>query len=165
MQQAQHALQQLKQVAGGACEASQHFPTVHFGSATPAVIEPPAVVYAPPETIESDEPALYPQQFIVDDPPFKTSFMDSMYVRLGFIEPAESAGGRHGDCLCYQNGTVDFADSAFLDSGTSDFNGSFNLDPGVIDSDTAKILQLPNSICNSNFFNSELLNLDRLQSG
>ncbi|KAK3247190.1 hypothetical protein CYMTET_43304 [Cymbomonas tetramitiformis] len=32
MQEAQHALQQLKQVAGGAREAPQHFPMVHFGS-------------------------------------------------------------------------------------------------------------------------------------
>ncbi|KAK3256676.1 hypothetical protein CYMTET_34198 [Cymbomonas tetramitiformis] len=94
MQEAQHVLQQLiKQVAGGACEAPQHFPMVHFGSATPAMIETPAVAYAPTETIEPDEPdepgMPYRQQFIDSEPPFESSFMDIMSARLGFNEPAE----------------------------------------------------------------------------
>ncbi|KAK3280668.1 hypothetical protein CYMTET_11506 [Cymbomonas tetramitiformis] len=70
-----------------------------------------------------------------------------------------------GGCLYYQNGTVDFTNSVFLDSGTSDFNTIFGLDPSVIDSGTAEILQLPDWIDNSDFFTSELLTLDRLQSG
>ncbi|KAK3261674.1 hypothetical protein CYMTET_29429 [Cymbomonas tetramitiformis] len=53
--EAQHALRVLTQVAGGASEAPHQFPMVHFGSATSAVIEKPAVEPEPTATIESDD--------------------------------------------------------------------------------------------------------------
>ncbi|KAK3248746.1 hypothetical protein CYMTET_11392 [Cymbomonas tetramitiformis] len=242
MQEAQLALQQLKQVAGGAGEASRHFLMVHFGSATPAVIEPPVVKHAPAELVEPDEPAMpQPKQFIDNEPPFGSSFMDNMSVELGLNEPIkvplhsftldsllissthESAvdmsdlqthsenedgllhleappppapwvGGVRpawigtwletaavpalficlsmrimgtatrsalcgevapqsavvsGDYCCYQNGTVDILDTVFLGSGASNNYNLYNLDPGVIDSDTAGVFNLPDSIDNN----------------
>ncbi|KAK3255805.1 hypothetical protein CYMTET_35033, partial [Cymbomonas tetramitiformis] len=216
--EARHALTRLKQVAGGAIPPPQHFPMVHFDSAsTPAMTETrPAVRHEPAEPTEPtepDEPAMpYPQQFIDNEPPFEPSFVDSMAVQLGFNEPEQKVSansftplspwissthdsavvietdsededvhdeaepppaprvggvGPHGvgswltaaavpavfmrlsmcfigaaagsglysetapqsvvpgGCLYYQNGTVDFADSVFLDFGTSDFNTIF----------------------------------------
>ncbi|KAK3284276.1 hypothetical protein CYMTET_8077 [Cymbomonas tetramitiformis] len=116
--------------------APRHFPMVHFGSATPAVIGPHAVTHEP------EEPAVpHPQhQFIDGEPPFEKSFMDNVSVQLGFYEAGE-------------DGTVDFVDTAFLDS---DFCNIFNLDPGgAIDSGTAGISNLPNSIDTNTLYNSE----------
>eukprot|EP00854_Cymbomonas_tetramitiformis_P013739 gene13739-biopygen14134 len=161
--------------------APRHFPMVHFGSATPAVIGPHAVTHEP------EEPAVpHPQhQFIDGEPPFEKSFMDNVSVQLGFYEAGEltvaavpalfmrlrmcimgTAAGSAlcvdtapqsvlaGDCVCcYQDGTVDFVDTAFLDS---DFCNIFNLDPGgAIDSGTAGISNLPNSIDTNTLYNSE----------
>ncbi|KAK3275272.1 hypothetical protein CYMTET_16587 [Cymbomonas tetramitiformis] len=66
------------------------------------------------------------------------------------------------DCLYYQNGTVVFVNTAFLDSY---FYNNYNLDPGVINSDTARIFTLPDSIDNTNYYNSELCCSDHLQRG
>ncbi|KAK3242874.1 hypothetical protein CYMTET_47450 [Cymbomonas tetramitiformis] len=86
--EARTALRELKQVAGGAESAPQHFPMVHFGSATPAVIDESIVEPEPQVEIESDENALIvPKQFIDNEPPFEQSFMDGMSVKLGFFEP------------------------------------------------------------------------------
>ncbi|KAK3238261.1 hypothetical protein CYMTET_51714 [Cymbomonas tetramitiformis] len=86
--EARTALRELKQVAGGAESAPQHFPMVHFGSAAPAVIDENTVEPEPQVTIESDENALiFPKQFVDDEPPFEQSFMDGMSVKLGFFEP------------------------------------------------------------------------------
>ncbi|KAK3284428.1 hypothetical protein CYMTET_7929 [Cymbomonas tetramitiformis] len=88
MHEARTALRELKQVTGGAETTSQHFPMVHFGSATPAVIDENIVEPEPRVTIEDDESALIlPKQFIDDEPPFEQSFMDGMSVKLGFFEP------------------------------------------------------------------------------
>ncbi|KAK3282235.1 hypothetical protein CYMTET_10020 [Cymbomonas tetramitiformis] len=61
---------------------------VHFGSATPSVIDDAVVEHEPEVAIETEEDALiYPKQFVDGEPPFEQSFMDSMSVKLGFFEP------------------------------------------------------------------------------
>ncbi|KAK3235093.1 hypothetical protein CYMTET_54684 [Cymbomonas tetramitiformis] len=86
--EARTALRELKQVAGGADSTSQHFPMVHFGSATPAVIDKTIVEPEPQVEIENGENALiFPKQFIDNESPFEQSFMDGMSVKLGFFEP------------------------------------------------------------------------------
>ncbi|KAK3268369.1 hypothetical protein CYMTET_23125 [Cymbomonas tetramitiformis] len=81
VQEARHSLRQLKQAAGGAGEAAQHFPMVHVGSTTPVVIEPPAAEDEPPPP---PEPAVPPPQQLIDaDPPSHQSFMDKMSGKLG----------------------------------------------------------------------------------
>ncbi|KAK3274055.1 hypothetical protein CYMTET_17741 [Cymbomonas tetramitiformis] len=71
-------------------EARQHFPMVHFGSATSTVIDKPAVEHEPEVTIESDDDSLiYPQRFIDNEPPFEQSFMDNMPVQLGVNVPEQ----------------------------------------------------------------------------
>ncbi|KAK3287626.1 hypothetical protein CYMTET_4870 [Cymbomonas tetramitiformis] len=55
--EARTALRELKQVAGGADSTTQHFPMVHFGSATPAVIDESIVEPEPQMAIEDGENA------------------------------------------------------------------------------------------------------------
>ncbi|KAK3235216.1 hypothetical protein CYMTET_54567 [Cymbomonas tetramitiformis] len=86
--EARTALRELKQVAGGAESETQHFPMVHFGSATPSVIDGAVVEHEPKVTIETEEDAvIYPKQCVDGEPPFGQSFMDNMSVKLGFFEP------------------------------------------------------------------------------
>ncbi|KAK3238176.1 hypothetical protein CYMTET_51797 [Cymbomonas tetramitiformis] len=86
--EARTALRELKQVAGGAESDTQHFPMVHFGSATPSVIGDAVVEHEPEVAIETESDALiYPKQFADGEPPFEQSFMDNMSVKLGFFEP------------------------------------------------------------------------------
>ncbi|KAK3263473.1 hypothetical protein CYMTET_27724 [Cymbomonas tetramitiformis] len=62
---------------------------VHFGSATPAVIEPPAVKHEPTEMAGPHEPAVpLPKQFINSETPFRSYFMDKMSTELGFNGPS-----------------------------------------------------------------------------
>ncbi|KAK3249067.1 hypothetical protein CYMTET_41499 [Cymbomonas tetramitiformis] len=69
---------------------------VHFGSATPAVIDQPAVEHEPRVAIErDDDSALYPQQFIDGEPPFEQSFMDNMSVQLGFNELVQQVSANY----------------------------------------------------------------------
>ncbi|KAK3258188.1 hypothetical protein CYMTET_32757 [Cymbomonas tetramitiformis] len=107
--EAQHALRELKQVAGGAGGAPQHFPMVHFGSPTSAVIEKPAVEHEPTVTIESDDDSsIYPQQFIDNEPPFEQSFMDNMSVQLGFNGPEQQVSANSFTSLLSLSLSVDF---------------------------------------------------------
>ncbi|KAK3285104.1 hypothetical protein CYMTET_7270 [Cymbomonas tetramitiformis] len=86
--EARTALRELKQVAGGAEPAPQHFPMVHFGTPTPAVIDESIAEPEPQVATETDVSALiFPKQFVDDEPPFEQSFMDGMSVKLGFFEP------------------------------------------------------------------------------
>ncbi|KAK3249497.1 hypothetical protein CYMTET_41050 [Cymbomonas tetramitiformis] len=86
--EARTALRELKQVAGGAESDTQHFPMVHFGSATPSVIGDAVVEHEPEVAIETESDALiYPKQFADGEPPFEQSFMDNVSVKLGFFEP------------------------------------------------------------------------------
>ncbi|KAK3246963.1 hypothetical protein CYMTET_43529 [Cymbomonas tetramitiformis] len=93
--EARAALRELKQVAGGAESAPQHFPMVHFGSATPAVIDESIVETEPQVAIEDGENALiFPKRFIDNEPTFEQSFMDNMSVKLGFFEPESEVSAK-----------------------------------------------------------------------
>ncbi|KAK3235780.1 hypothetical protein CYMTET_54044 [Cymbomonas tetramitiformis] len=166
--EARTALRELKQVAGGVESAPQHFPMVHFGTATPAVTDESVAEPEPQVTAESDESALiFPKQFVDNEPPFEQSFMDGMSAKLGFFEPEPQippravVSGQYFDC---QNCANFFPDSAFLDSGPADPDDNFNLDSGSLGFDTFDFFNLNFEIDNGNF-NSELYFVDRFQSG
>ncbi|KAK3278133.1 hypothetical protein CYMTET_13908 [Cymbomonas tetramitiformis] len=188
--EARTALRELKQVAGGAESASQHFPMVHFGSATPAVIDESIVEPAPQVVIEADEDAvLYPKHYIDDEPPFEQSFMDGMSVKSGFFEPEPMKAWptlidtvtasalcdveiaprsvMYGQYPVYQNCTVDFfTDTAFLDTGPADFDTNFSLDSGFLDSVCFDIYGLDFEIENYNATNfCELYSVDHFRGG
>ncbi|KAK3243162.1 hypothetical protein CYMTET_47166 [Cymbomonas tetramitiformis] len=154
--EARTALRELKQVAGGAESDFQHFPMVHFGSATPSVIDDAVVEHEPEVAIETEGDAvIYPKQFVDGEPPFEESFMDNMSVQLGFFEPAP------------ENGTVDyFADPDLLDTGPADYSNIFNLDSGFLDSDCFGIYSLDFQFENCNDYNlCELCSVDHFQGG
>ncbi|KAK3238998.1 hypothetical protein CYMTET_51037 [Cymbomonas tetramitiformis] len=122
--EARTALRELKQVAGGAESGSQHFPMVHFGSATPSVIDDAVVEHEPEVAIETEGDAvIYPKQFIDNDPPFEQSFMDNMSVKLGFFEPAPEVSANSFTSLPpYISSTHDSTSVADTESGDEDLH-------------------------------------------
>ncbi|KAK3247305.1 hypothetical protein CYMTET_43192 [Cymbomonas tetramitiformis] len=66
------------------------FPWNNSRSATPAVIDEPAVGPEPRVAIETDEDSgICPQQYIDNEPPFEQSFKDKMYIQPGFDKPEQ----------------------------------------------------------------------------
>ncbi|KAK3238320.1 hypothetical protein CYMTET_51658 [Cymbomonas tetramitiformis] len=122
--EARTALRELKQVAGGVESAPQHFPMVHFGTATPAVIDESIAEPEPQVTIDNDEGALiFPKRFVDNETPFEQSFMDGMSVKLGFFEPEPQVSLKSFSPLPpYISSTHDSASVADSESGDEELH-------------------------------------------
>ncbi|KAK3267968.1 hypothetical protein CYMTET_23508 [Cymbomonas tetramitiformis] len=124
--EARTALRKLKQVAGGAESDSQRFPIVHFGSATPSLVDDAVVEHEPEVAIETEEDEMiYPKQFVDSEPPFEQSFMDNLSVKLGFFEPATEVSANFFNPLSpYISSTHDSTSVADTESDDGDLHGA-----------------------------------------